>query len=181
MALDILRALANHPRAAHNASVSTPAAGFAADTYLAGSGVAVPAGLLKATSKYRCRFSVTKTAAGVATPIVNVRFGTAGSVADAARCTLTFALQTAVIDEGVFEIEVIFRTVGAAAVAQALGTLMHRLSITGLSTDVTGVKLSTSAAFDSAVANSIIGLSVNGGTAAAWTIAVVSAELVNLT
>jgi len=80
--------------------VSTPAAGFAADTYLVGSSVPVPLGLLKATSKYRCRFTVTKTAAGVATPIVTVRFGTAGSTADAARCTLTFAAQTAAVDEG---------------------------------------------------------------------------------
>lgn len=180
MALDVQRALTNHPRQAHNASVSTPAAGFAADTYLAGSAIAIPNGLLKATSKYRCRFTVTKTAAGVAAPVIQVRFGTAGSVADVARCTLTFAAQTAVIDEGVFEVEVIFRTVGAAAVVQAVGILMHRLSVTGLSVDVTGVKFSTSAAFDSTVANSIIGLSVNGGASAAWTVAVVSAELVNL-
>lgn len=182
MAVDVQRALTNHPRAVHNASVSTPAAGFAADTYLAGSAVAIPNGLLKATSKYRCRFSVTKTAAGVAVPVIQVRFGTAGSVADTARCTLTFAAQTAVIDEGLFEIEVILRTVGAgtAAVMQAVGKLAHRLSITGLSADVSGVKFSTSAGFDSTVANSIIGLSVNGGAAAAWTIALVSAELVNL-
>jgi hypothetical protein len=182
VAVDVQRALTNHPRHVHNASVSTPAAGFAADTYLAGSAIAIPNGLLKATSKYRCRFSVTKTAAGVATPIIQVRFGTAGSTADTARCTLTFAAQTAAIDEGLFEVEVIFRTVGSgtSAVLQAVGTLVHRLSITGLSVDVTGVKFSTSAGFDSTVAASIIGLSVNGGTSAAWTIAVVSAELVNL-
>jgi hypothetical protein len=182
VAVDVQRALVNHPRAAHNASVSTPAAGFAVDTYLAGSGVAIPAGLLKATSKYRCRFTVTKTAAGTAAPIISVRFGTVGSIADAARCTLTFALQTAAIDEGVFDVEVVFRTVGAGttAVLQAVGTLAHRLSVTGLSVDVTGVKFSTSAGFDSTVAGSIIGLSVNGGLSAAWTVAVVSAELVNL-
>ena len=163
--------------------MSTPAAGFAADTYLVGSSVPVPLGLLKATSKYRCRFTVTKTAAGVATPIVTVRFGTAGSTADAARCTLTFAAQTAAVDEGMFEVEVVFRTVGAGttAVLQAVGVLFHRLSITGLSVDVTGVKFSTSAGFDSTVAASIIGLSVNGGASAAWTVAVVSAELVGLT
>lgn len=163
--------------------MSTPAAGFAADTYLVGSSVPVPAGQLQAKAKYRCRFVVTKTAAGVATPIITVRYGTAGSVADAARCTLTFAAQTAVIDEGVFEVDVVFRTVGATttAVLQAVGVLAHRLSITGLSVDVTGVKLSTSAGFDSTPAGSIIGLSVNGGAAAAWTIALVSAELVGLT
>lgn len=162
--------------------MSTPAAGFAADTYLVGSSVPIPAGQLQAKAKYRCRFTVTKTAAGVAAPVVIVRFGTLGTTGDAARCTLTFAAQTAVVDEGVFEIEVIFRTVGSGttAVLQAVGVLSHRLSITGLSVDVTGVKFSTSAGFDSTVANSIIGLSVNGGTSAAWTVAVVSAELVGL-
>lgn len=182
MAIDSLRAIVNHPRAVHAASVAAQGPGFAADTYLAGSAIAIPNGLLKAQSKYRCRFSVTKTAAGVAAPVIQVRIGTAGSVADTARCTLTFAAQTAVIDEGLFEVEVVFRTVGAvaAAVLQAVGALMHRLSITGLSVDVTGVKLATSAGFDSTVANSIIGLSVNGGASAAWTVQVVSAELVNL-
>lgn len=179
--MDVLRPLLGHPRQAHNASVSTPAAGFAADTYLVGSSIAVPASQLKATTKYRCRFTVSKTAAGVATPIITLRFGTAGSVADAARCTLTFAAQTAAIDEGVFEVEAVFRTVGAAAVVQAVGILAHRLSVTGLSVDATGMKLSTSAGFDSTVAGSIIGLSVNGGASAAWTIALVSAELVGMT
>lgn len=182
MAVDQQRTINNQSRSAHNASVTTPAAGFAADTYLAGSSCAIPTGLLQAKAKYRCRFTVTKTAAGVATPIVTVRFGTLGTTGDAARCTLTFAAQTAVVDEGVFEVEVVFRTVGAGttAVLQAVGILSHRLSVTGLSVDVTGVKFSTSAGFDSTVAASIIGLSVNGGAAAAWTVAVVSSELVNL-
>lgn len=180
--MDILRPLTLHPRHVHNASVSTPAAGFAADTYLVGSSCAIPNGLLQAKTKYRCRFSVSKTGAGVATPIINIRIGTLGTVGDAPRGVLTFAAQTAVIDEGLFEIEAIFRTVGAgvAAVLQSMGKLTHRLSITGLSTDVSGMKLATSAGFDSTVANSIIGLSVNGGASAAWTVAVVSAELVNL-
>ncbi len=179
--MDILRTLLGHPRQVHNASVAAQGPGFAADTYLVGSSVAIPAGTLKATSKYRCRFNVVKTAAGTVAPIIQVRVGAAGSVADAARCTLTFALQTAAIDEGVFEVECVFRTVEAAAVLQALGRLAHRLSVTGLSVDVSGAKLSTSATFDSTVVGLIIGLSVNGGTSAAWTVQLVSAELMNLT
>lgn len=164
-----------------NASVSTPGAGFAADTYLVGSSIAVPAGL-QAKSMYRCKFSVSKTGAGVATPIINLRFGTAGTTADTSRGTLTFAAQTAVADEGLFEVFATFRTVGSgtAAVIQSVGTLVHRLSITGLSTDVSGMKTATSGGFDSTVASSIIGLSVNGGASAAWTIALVQAELFNL-
>jgi hypothetical protein len=182
MAIDQQRTIGNQQRSVHNASVSTPAAGFAADTYLVGSSCAIPNGLLQAKSKYRCRFTVTKTAAGIATPIIIIRIGTLGTTGDAARCTLTFAAQTAVVDEGLFEVEVVFRTIGSgtSAVLQAVGRLTHRLSITGLSVDVSGAKFSTSAGFDSTVANSIIGVSVNGGASAAWTIALVSSELVNL-
>jgi len=182
MAIDQQRTISNQQRSVHNASVSTPAAGFAADTYLVGSSCAIPSGLLQAKAKYRCRFNVVKTAAGVATPIINVRFGTAGSVADASRGTLTFSAQTAVVDEGVFEVECVFRTVGSGTVAvvQTVGQLRHRLSITGLGVGTSEPEIATSAGFDSTVANSIIGLSVNGGALAAWTIAIVSAELVNL-
>jgi hypothetical protein len=180
--VDILRSLLGHPRQVHNASVAAQA-GFAADTYLVGSSCPVPANQLQAKAKYRVRFNVVKTAAGVAAPVIIIRFGTAGSVADAALCTLTFALQTAVVDEGMFEIEAVFRTVGAgtAAVLQAVGRLMHRLSVTGLSVDVSGVKLATSAGFNSTLANAVIGVSVNGGASAAWTVSLVSAELMNLT
>lgn len=169
-------------REVYNASVAAQGPGFAADTYLTGSAIAVPASSLQAKSVYRCRFNVVKTGAGVATPIINVRFGTNGSTADTSRGTLTFAAQTAVIDEGIFEIECVFRTVGSgsSAVLQCTGKLLHRLSITGFSLDVTGVKIATSGGFDSTVANSIIGISINGGASAAWTVSLVSTELVNL-
>jgi hypothetical protein len=165
-----------------NASVNTPAAGFAADAYLVGSSVAIPDGHLKAKSMYRCRFSVVKTAAGVAAPVITPRIGTAGTTADTARGALTFAAQTAVVDEGMFEVFMVFQTVGSgtSAVVRNVGTLSHRLSITGLSTDVTGMKTNVSAGFDSTVSGLIIGLSVNGGTSAAWTIDLVQAELFNL-
>lgn len=156
--------------------------GYAADTYLVGSSIAIPSNSLKAKSIYYCVFNVVKTAAGTVAPIINIRFGTAGTTADTSRCVLTFALQTAVVDEGIFEVWATFNSVGAttSAVIQSAGKLAHRLSITGLSTDVTGSKIATSAGFDSTVASSIIGLSVNGGTLAAWTITLVQAQLINL-
>lgn len=164
------------------ASVTTPGAGFAADTYLAGSGLLIPNGRLKAQTLYRCTFDVSKTAAGVATPIINVRIGTGGAVTDASRGTHTFPAQTAVVDQGMFELWAAFRTVGAAtaAVLQSRSRLTHALSVTGLSTSVTPVTVATSAGFDSTPNGSIIGLSVNGGASAAWTITLVEAELVNL-
>ncbi len=127
--------------------------------------------------------SVSKTAAGVATPIINVRLGTAGTTADTSRSILTHAAQTAAIDEGLFTVLVTFRTIGAgtAAVIQATSKLEHRLSVTGLSTAVSGTIVGApSAGFDSTLAGLNIGLSVNGGASAAWTIATVQTELFNL-
>lgn len=172
--------------AVHNASVSTPGAGFASDTYLAGSDCLIPflpASRLKAKTKYRCRFHVSKTGAGVATPIITVRTGTgtAGAVGDTSRAVLTFAAQTAVIDDGWVEITVIFRTVGSGTVAviQVTGILDHSLAATGLSTANTSIKSAVSSGFDSTTAT-VIGLSVNGGASAAWTIDAVESELMNL-
>lgn len=155
--------------------------GFAADTYLTGSNVVIPQGKVRAGTRYRCRFDGVKTAAGVAAPIINVRVGTAASTADTARATLTFAAQTAVIDEGTFEVDVIFRAAGATAVIQAMGQLWHRLVTTGLNVTAVFTKvLNTGAAFDVTGANLQIGLSVNGGTSAAWTVSMVRAEIENI-
>ncbi len=154
--------------------------GFASDTLLSGSSISIPASSLKIGTRYKCLFDVTKTGAGLATPIINLRFGTAGTVADTSRGTHTFAAQTAVIDAGLYEVNGIFRVVGASGVLQSSCQLRHRLSITGLSTDVSPVTLATSAAFDTSVANSILSLSVNGGASAVWTIQMVKATLENL-
>jgi hypothetical protein len=166
----------------YNQSVANQGAGFATDTYLTGSSIAIPNSSLTAGARYKCIFNVTKTGAGTATPIIQVRIGTAGTTADTSRVTLTHSAQTAVIDEGTFEVYVTFRTVGSGttAVIQAMSRLNHRLSITGLSTGVGEAKVGTSAGFDSTVSNSIIGISVNGGASAAWTVNLVQAELNNL-
>jgi hypothetical protein len=169
------------------ASTSTPGAGFAADTYLAGSRCLVPAatgrGSLKVQSMYRCKFSVSKTAAGAATPIITVRYGTAGTTSDTSIGSLTFAAQTAAIDEGFFEIYCTWRTVGSGTSGTMIpvGTLVHRLPATGLSTSSTSVIVgSVGAGHNTQTAGAGVGCSVNGGTSAAWTIALVQAELFNL-
>jgi hypothetical protein len=166
----------------HNSSVASQGPGFASDTYLVGSSIVIPDGRLQAKSMYRCVFSVTKTAAGVATPIINIRFGTAGTTADASRAVLTFAAQTAVVDQGMFTILANFNTVGSgtSAVIGAAGTLSHGESNLGLGVERTGMRTNTGGGFDSTVASSILGVSVNGGASAAWTIALVQADLLNL-
>lgn len=174
-----IKALTNRNYDVHSASTAAQT-GFATDTYLAGSGVTIPAGKIKVGTKYRCKFNVVKTGAGLAAPVISVRLGTLGTTGDTARTTLTYAAQTAVIDEGEIEVEVVFRAVGAAGVIQAIGNLAHRLVTTGLNVTAvfTSVK-NTSAAFDSTTPTKI-GLSVNAGSSAAWTIDLVEAEVLNL-
>lgn len=161
-----------------NNSIAAQGPGFAADTYLTNSNIAIPVQLVRVGTFYRLRFHVTKTAAGVAAPVIIVRFGTAGTVADTARLTFTFVpLQTAVVDDGIYEVWCVFRSVGAAGVLQGICSLVHTLAATGLSTANAPVMAVTSAGFDTTVVSSIIGVSVNGGASAAWTVTLVSVEL----
>ncbi len=166
----------------NNASVANQGAGFATDTYLTGSYVTIPAGRLQAKSKYRLRFFMSKTNAGTATPIITVRLGTAGTTADTSRVVLTHTAQTAAVDTGVYDLEVLFRTVGSgtSAVIVAGGVLDHTTAATGFSVSNTAIATGVSAGFDSTVANLGIGISINGGTNAAWTVQMVNAELFNL-
>lgn len=163
----------------HNASTSAQGAGFATDTYLVGSNLALPSGSPYVATTFRLTFDVVKTAAGTATPIITVRIGTAGTTADAAINTLTFGAGTAAIDTGQFEVICCFRTVGSgtAAVLQARANLTSNLATTGLSNAVKCVT-STSSGFNSTTASSIIGVSYNGGASASHTVQLVRAELV---
>jgi len=157
--------------------------GFATDTYLVGSSILIPQSLVRAGTIYRLRFDMVKTGAGTQTPILSVRFGTAGTTADTARLVFTFAAGTAAIDTGIFEVAVHFRTVGASAVAVGTANLNHHLAATGLTATGaagTGIILVTSGAFDSTVAASIIGASFNGGTSFSGTNVHVQSQLMNV-
>jgi hypothetical protein len=168
----------------YNQSVTQQGPGFATDTYLTGSSIVIPDGSLRVGTRYYLVFNVTKTAAGTATPIINVRFGTNGSTADASRGTLTHTAGTSAADEGVYELWVTFRSVGPGteAIVQTLGRFTHRLSVTGLtgSNAVSEPEIATSAGFDSTVSGSTLGVSINGGSSASWTVRLVQAKLENL-
>ena len=164
----------------HAQSLAAQGPGFAADSYLVGSAIAIPAGRLKAGTRYALVFDVSKTAAGVAAPVITLRFGANGSVSDAALGAMSFPVQTAAADDGRFSLEVTFRSAGAAAVVQAVAALSHTQSATGLANVPGPVRRMTSAAFDATPANGVIGVSVNGGSAAAWTVSLVQARLENL-
>lgn len=160
-----------------NQSVSSQS-GFASETYLTGSYITFPY-LPKVGTTYKLTFDVTKTAAGTATPIINIKLGTAGTTSDTTRCTFTFGAGTTVIDSGIFEVICTFRTVGGTtnAVIQGVSKLTNNLTTTGISNAVKAV-FSTSAGFDSTVTSLGIGASYNAGTSASHTIQLVRAELI---
>ncbi len=152
----------------------------AADTYLAGSGLVVPQHLLQAGATFKWRFSVTKTAAGVATPIWTVRVGTLGTIVDAARLTFTGPAQTAVIDVGFVEITAVLRNTGAAGVLAGILMLTHNLAASGLANAQCLALQTTSAGFDTTAAGLIVGVSVNPGASGVWTHQVVISEMSNM-
>lgn len=168
-----------------NQSVAAQGAGFATDTYLTGSSIALQSAVPRVGTLYQCTFDVSKTAAGVAAPVIIVRVGTLGTTGDATRLTFTFPAQTAIADVGTFTVWALFRTVGAgtAAVLQGRSNLIHKgtaTGLTGLSIEPGPTLQVTSAGFDSTVANNIIGLSVNGGASAAWTVQMVESLISNI-
>jgi hypothetical protein len=165
-------------------SASTVAAGYAADTYLAGSGIALPSGVNVAGVQVKWTFDMVKTAAGTAAPTINIRFGTAGTIADASVCALAFAVGTAAVDTGKFEVTAVFRSAGSGttAVVAAVASCQHSLAATGLTTTGAsgyGQIATIGAGFNSAVNASIIGLSFNGGASFAGTCNVVATQLTN--
>jgi hypothetical protein len=155
----------------------TAQTGFAADTYLAGSALTVPSSI-KTGSIYKCRFAVSKTAAGIATSIINVRVGT-GVVGDTSRANFTFGAQTAALDSGEYEVIVWWRSIGATTVLVVLCRMSHNNSTTGLNSRAAQAITFISGSFALTAGTDKIGISVNGGASAAWTIDVVEARFEN--
>jgi hypothetical protein len=124
---------------------------------------------------FHWKFIVSKTAAGTATPIIQVRVGTAGAIGDTSRVTFTWGAGTAAVDRGEFELDVMFTAVGASAVLRGKANLTSNLTTTGLSNAVKALQPADSGTFDSGVANSQIGLSYNAGASGAHTLEYLSA------
>jgi hypothetical protein len=163
-------------------SLTAQGPGFAAEAYLTGSAITIPAGALIAGTRYRCVFDVSKTAAGVAAPALRLRFGATAALTAPAIANLVFPVQTAAADEGRFSLEATFRRVGAGtgAQVQVVGALTHTLAAGGLSTGAGPVRRATSVGFSSDLANAVIGVSVLAGAGAAWSVSLVQASLENI-
>lgn len=168
-----------------NAAIASQGAGFAADTYVTNSDLLLPSFGMQAKTRFAWKISASKSGAGTATPIYVVRIGAARTTADTARLTMTGPAQTAIADIGTLEIIVSVRNVGAAGILQGTAYWSHRgtaasttVSGTGFANDVTGHVETTGGAFDnSALGGLYVGLSINGGTSAAWTITQVHATM----
>lgn len=153
----------------------------AADTYLTDSRLVLPQARMQAGVVMRGRIVLTKTAAGVASPVFSIRAGTAGSTADTAMLTYTGVAQTAVVDTGYLEFQCTFRVVGASAVLASWLRFDHDLASTGFATATRGFQgQAVSSTFNSAASNMGIGVSINPGASAAWTMQQSYVELVNL-
>ena len=172
------------PPVLFNNSTSTVSAGYAADTLLAGSSILLPSGVSIAGLQYIVEFDMVKTAAGTATPIINIRYGTAGTTADASICAMTFAAGTAAVDTGKFTVVGTLRSAGAGTSAVMVGSAMcnHALAATGLTAtgaSGTGQITTVGSGFNSTPANSILSVSFNGGTSFSGTCNFVQARLLN--
>jgi len=157
----------------------TNQAGFATDTYVTNSDILIPTFGLQAKTMFRWRFSVSKTAAGTATPIYTIRTGAARTTSDTSRLVLTGVAQTAAADVAVIEILLTVRSIGASGVIQGTISMIHNLAATGFANNASSIVEATSAGFDTSVLpGQYIGVSINGGTSAVWTMTQARAEAI---
>jgi hypothetical protein len=164
----------------YNNSTANQGAGFNADTYVAGSNILIPAQRPRAGTIFTCEISGSKTAAGTATPIVYLRYGTGAATTDTALATHTFSAGTAATDQFRLRIRALYRTAGSgtSAVVQSHCEAISQPT-SGFSSLLKGIWV-TSAGHDSTTANTYLGVSINGGASAAWTIYQVIAKLENI-
>jgi hypothetical protein len=151
-------------------------AGFAADTYVTNSGLLLPSCGMKAGMMFRWFITASKTAAGVAAATYIIRIGAAQAIGDTARLTLTAGAQTGVADNGLLIVVASVRNIGASGViAGAASWAKTQAGTAGFGGSIDGV----SGTFDNtALAGQYVGLSLNGGASAAWTLTAVSSELI---
>src|SRR5205823_625033 len=152
----------------------------AADTYLTGSAITIPPGLVKVGSLIRWTFTMAKTGAGTATPTFIIRLGTAGTVSDTAQVTYTLSAQTAVIDTGWCEIILLVRVAGASGQIETGILFTHNLATTGLSISQVQVQQAIQTAINFTTTGLIFGVSCNPGASGVWTFSNVMAVGMNL-
>jgi hypothetical protein len=164
-----------------NFSTVSQAPVAATRTYIAGSALTIPGGKLQIGSCFRWRFSLTKTAAGLAASTIDVAVGTTGTTTDTARVSFTKPAGTAVVDEGWAEIYVICRgPLSASGVFAGEFILSHNGNTVGHAIIPVVVVNTISGTFDVTVAGLVVGVCITTGASDAITIQLVQAEAWNL-
>lgn len=167
---------------ARNNATASQGAGFASDTYVTNSGLIIPSCGMQAGQLYRWIISLSKTAAGTAQAAINIRIGTNQTTADTARLTLTQAAaeaQSALAASAILQVFFGVRNVGASGVLVGAFGFSQTYQATAGNLAFGGGIDAVSSSFDnSALAGQFVGLSINGGASAAWTITHVAAELI---
>lgn len=159
-------------------STSSQSPAAATDTYIVGSRIVLPTIGFQAGTRYRCRLSASKSTTGTAASVWSVRIGTAGSTADTARTSHTTVAQTAIADVAWFELNVILRNIGASGVLQSTLVTTRNTGVAATGMAAVPVQEVTSGTFDTTWTSGLgIGISVNTGTGALWTITQVQTDL----
>jgi hypothetical protein len=147
------------------------------DTYITNSNVIVPTIGLQAGMTIRWFMGATKAAAGTGTPVYTIRLGSGLAITDTAIVALTAdSAQTAAADNGLLVVQGVLQVAGASAV---LGACALWVKSVAAATGFGGGKVAQSATFNSGGSAGLSwGLSINGGTASAWTVVFIEGELI---
>jgi len=149
-------------------------------TYITGSAIAIPVGKLRIGTMLCWVFDITKTAAGTASSIYDIAFGTTGTTSDTARVSFTKPAGTAVVDCGRITIEAICRgPLSASGVVVGHFNLTHNLQITGHAV-IPCVDITTISSVFDVTTPTYVGICVTGGASDAITIQMVQAYAMNL-
>ena len=160
-----------------NFSVAAQVIATASRDFVDGSQLLVPASGLKVGSKIKFVLDITKTAAGSASAVFDIAFGTAGTVADTARVSFTKIAGTAAVDTARVVIEAVVRSVSATGVVVGQFTLQHNLATTGFATLNPITVVTISSGFDNDGQELFIGLNITSGASDVWTVQKVEASL----
>jgi len=166
-----------------NASTADQAVPAAATTYLTGSPLNIFNGGLHAGTQFVWRLSLSKAAVGTAAVSYLVKYGTAGTTADATIITLTTPANTAVADTAQVSIIVTVRSVNSTTGTWTGNMQLTRNSASGgflTGTAASAVITGTSANFNDTTAGAIVGLAITTGTGDAFTFQQVQAQALNL-
>lgn len=138
--------------------------GFSSDTYVTGSNITIPSFGMQVGQLYCWEIGIEKSAAGTAAIVCTVRTGSLATTGDTSRAALTQTVaQAATASANVMFVRAFVRTVSAT------GVIVASMGQTGTQLG-DGDRIVSSTFDNSAMGGLYIGLSLNGGAAASYTI-----------